>query len=134
MNPILKAKYQAKTLAKLNGIQLKQAQKQLAYQNGYPNWESYKKRIDTFWYQKHTPFLTEWFTNYRAAKDFRKQIQGYLLTYRGQFFVVDKEYISFIGFDPDDSIWKLINFDVSSNNALEKFHKYYGKQKGTKNE
>lgn len=130
MNPVLKAKRDAKKFAKLNGIQLKQAQKQLAFQNGYDDWESYKKRIDTFWYRKSSPFLTEWFTSHDEAKSFQSKNSGYLLTYRGQFFVVEREYISHIGYDPDDPVWEVIDFDVSSNNAIEKFFKYHGKRKG----
>ncbi|MFG1492694.1 hypothetical protein [Halobacteriovorax sp. ZH4_bin.1] len=129
MNPVLTAKREAKKFAKLNGIPLKQAQKQLAYQNGYSDWKSYKNRIDTFWYQKSSPFLTHWFAKYSEAKNYQKENGGYLLTFRGQFFVAQKEYILHMGLDPDDSVWELIDFDVSSNNSLEKFFKYQGKLK-----
>lgn len=129
MHPILQAKREAKRIAQLNGIKLKQAQKQLAYQNGFSNWESYKKHIDIFWYQKSSPFLTHWFATFDEAKCYQQQNHGYLLTYRGQYLVVDKDYIQYIGFDPDDPVWVIIDFDVSSNNSLEKFFKYHQKRK-----
>lgn len=134
MNPILWAKREAKKLAKFNGIQLKEAQKQLAYQNGFSDWISYKKHIDVFWYQKMSPFLNQWFAHYDEAKLYQNRNGGYLLTFRGQYFVAEREYIHHIGFDPDDSVWRLIDHDVSQNINLEKFFKYYGKTKESKHE
>jgi len=80
--------------------------------------------LDVFWYDQASPFLTQWFTNYKDAKKFRDEKDAYLLTYKGQYFVVDSNYIEFLGLDPEADLWKKINKDVSSAEALEKVFAY----------
>lgn len=129
MNPIIKAKKYAREISKTQKIQMKEALKVVAKENGFSDWKSYKNSIDTFWYSKFSPFLNHWFVSYSKALTFRKKQGGYLLTYKGQFFVASKNYIEHLGLDPDDNVWKLISYDVSSSNSLEKFFKYFGKPK-----
>lgn len=125
MNSILKAKKQAKVLSKEKKLKLKDALSLIAKQNDYPDWKSYKDSLDTYWYQKGSPFLNHWFVLYSEAQDFKKENGGYLLTYKGQYFIASAEYIEYIGIDPLDSVWVAINFDVASSQALEKFNNYY---------
>ena len=125
MNPILKAKQEAKKISKAEGMKLKDALLALAKEHQFPDWKSYKNSLDTFWYQKSSPFLTQWFIQHSEAHEFRKKNGGFLLTYKGQYFVASSDYIEFLGLDPKDPVWEAIGHDVSSSNALEKFHNYY---------
>ena len=124
MNPVLLAKKAAKDLARKKSIQLKKALEEVAQTNGHADWKSYKSSIDTFWYPMPSPFLTNWFVTHKEASVYRAQYRGYLLTYKGQFLVVSREYIADLGYDPDAQVWSEIDFDVSSAEALDRFHKY----------
>lgn len=125
MSSILDAKEQAKKISKTKKMKLKDALALVAKENNFSDWKSYKNSLDTFWYQKHSPFLTHWFVKYIEAKTFQNDNDGYLLTYKGQYFVASKDYIEYIGIDPNDTVWEAIDYDVSTSNALEKFHNYY---------
>lgn len=125
MNDVLKAKEQAKKISKDKKIKLKDALTMIAKENKFDSWKSYKNYLDTFWYQNSSPFLNHWFATHSEAEAFRQTNGGYLLTYKGQYFVASAEYIEFIGLDAQDPIWPSINYDVSSPNALEKFQNYY---------
>ena len=125
MSSILEAKEQAKKISKVKKVKLKEALLIIAKENDFPDWKSYKNSLDTFWYQKSSPFLNHWFAKHVEAKDFQKLNGGYLLTYKGQYFVASKDYIEHLGLDPLDTVWKAINYDVSSANAIDKFHNYY---------
>lgn len=129
MHPILKVKRESKALAKTNGISHKQALYQIAFQNGFSSWTEYRSYIDTYWYPKMSSFLNIWFSNYSEAKNYLLENGGYLLTYKGKYFIANSDYIEYIGFNPNDPVWKQVNFDLSSNNALEKFFKYYKNNK-----
>jgi len=125
MKSIIEAKKQAKILSKKTGIQLKDALEQIAQQNKFKTWKDYKNSLDTFWYEKASPFLNHWFTIYEDAKNFQKTHSGFLLTYKGQYFVASSDYIQHLGIDPSADIWKRIDYDVSSASSLEKFFEYY---------
>jgi len=129
MNSIIKAKKEAKQISKNKKVKLKEALEILAKENNYHDWKSYKNSLDTFWYEKGSPILNVWFATHSEASDFREKEGGYLLTYKGQYFVASRDYIEYIGLDPDDSVWAAIKYDVSSSSALEKFQKYYDKSK-----
>lgn len=127
MHPILKLRAKARWLAKQHNIKQKLALQQIAVEEGYSDWKSCKDAIDTFWYPKHSAFLNHWFTRHSDAEQLKNGDGGYLLTYKGQYFVAKEEYIRHLGFDPQDPVWVVINYDVSSGNALEKFFAYHGK-------
>lgn len=127
MSSILKAKKQAKKISKTKKIKLLDALMLVAKENDFPDWKSYKNSLDTFWYQKSSPFLNHWFVKYSEAKEFQKKNGGYLLTFKGQYFIASENYIEHLGLDPDDSVWRAIDYDVSSAAALEKFQNYYQK-------
>lgn len=125
MKSIIDAKKRAHFLSKKNGTKLKEALEIVANENQFSNWKDYKNSLDTFWYSHSSPFLNHWFASYEEARVFREKTSGFLLTYKGDYFVVYDDYIEYIGFHPKADIWRIINFDVSSSNALEKFYQYY---------
>lgn len=125
MDKIINIKTKAKLLAKKQNIKIKVALEILATKEGFENWKSYKNALDTYWYRKSSPFLNHWFAKHSDAINHQTQFGGYILTYKGQYFVAEKEYIAYIGHDPDDPIWKIINFDVSTSDALNKVVKVF---------
>lgn len=125
MKQIIEAKKYAHFLSKKKGIKLKEALEYIAKENNFSNWKSYKDSLDTFWYKKSSPFLNHWFSLYLEAKKIQKDNSGFLLTYKGQFFIAPDEYIEHLGIDPQANIWKKINYDINSADSLEKFYKYY---------
>lgn len=82
----------------------------LAKKNHFSDWKSYKNSIDTFWYNKSSPFLTNWFTVHAQAKIYQIENGGFILTYKGQYFVASHDYIDFLGFDSKHEIWKVVDF------------------------
>ncbi len=124
MKSIIEAKKQAHILSKEKDIKLKQALELLAKKNNFSTWKDYKNSLDTFWYQKSSSFLNHWFTLHQEALDYQKQYGGYLLTYKGQYFVASAEYIEHLGIDSRADIWKSIDFDISSSNAFDKMYEY----------
>lgn len=127
MNPILRLREQARRLSKQQNLRLKDALNAVAQEQGHPDWKTCKDALDTFWYPKMSAFLNHWFANYKEAQQHQKQFGGYLLTYKGQYFVASEDYVQGLGFDPKDPVWLAVNYDLSSSNSLEKFHRYYGK-------
>lgn len=56
-------------------------------------------------------FTNHWFARYEDARRSRQELDGYLLTYRRQFFVVSASYIEALGLDPGDPDWERIGRD-----------------------
>ena len=129
MKSIFEAKKLAKQISKSEGIQLKEALESVAREEKFPSWKAYKDSLDTFWYRKASPFLNHWFASHGEASEFHREQGGYLLTYKGQFFVVQPEYIEHLGIDPSADIWRRINFDVSGASSMEKVYEYLREQK-----
>ena len=125
MNKILRAKEDARKISKSKKLKLKEALLLIAKEKSFPDWKSYKDSIDTYWYQKSSPFLNHWFSKHSEANEYKEKSGGYLLTFKGQYFVTSREYIEHIGIDPDDKVWPAIKYDVSTSTALEKFYNYY---------
>lgn len=124
MKALIEAKKLGQILARRQDIKLKDALELVAKENQCDSWKDYKSSLDTFWYKKSSPFLTHWFTVHNEAVNFREREGGYLLTYKGQYFVVDRDYIEFLGLDPDAPVWQVIQYDVSPSNHLEKIYDY----------
>ena len=93
-------------------FQLKHALQVIALENGYESWKTVLEREDISWYPRPSPFALNWFSDYQGALDCMKQTRGYLLSYRGQFFVATADYIDYIGLDPEAEAWKKIGFNV----------------------
>lgn len=127
MKSIIESKKQARIIAKNKNIKLKQALEIIAQENNFPSWKDYKNSLDTFWYSQSSAFLNHWFTSHRDARDHQQKHGGYLLTYQGHYFVASAEYIEHLGINPNADIWKVIDFDVSRSNALEKLYQFLNK-------
>ena len=52
-----------------------------------------------------------WSAHYDEARAIRSEHGGYLLAYRRQFLIVDRDYIDSLGLDPDDPDWSAIARD-----------------------
>ena len=55
--------------------------------------------------------VNRWFTTYEKARASLDAEGGYLLPYRGQFFVTTQEGIRELRLDPDDADWARIGWD-----------------------
>jgi hypothetical protein len=55
--------------------------------------------------------LNRWFTSYEEARLSLESEGGYLLPYKGQYFVTMSEGIRELGLDPNDPDWDLIGRD-----------------------
>ena len=55
--------------------------------------------------------LNRWFTTYEEARASLEAEGGYLLPYKGQYFVTLGEGIRELGLDPDDPNWARIGWD-----------------------
>jgi len=55
--------------------------------------------------------LNRWFTTYEGARASLEQEGGYLLPYKGQYFVTEGEGIRELGLDPEDPDWERIGRD-----------------------
>ena len=55
--------------------------------------------------------LNAWFTSYEEARASLDAGGGYLLPYKGQFFVTQSEGIRELGLDPNDPDWALIGWN-----------------------
>lgn len=55
--------------------------------------------------------LNRWFRSYEEASASLLSEGGYLLPYKGQFFITLSEGIRELGLDPDDPDWALIGWD-----------------------
>lgn len=122
MKSIIDAKKRAKSISKEQNLKQKEALELVANEHGYDSWKAFKDAEDVFWYHKASPFLTQWFTTYREAKDYQKETSGYLLTYKGQYFVVDEAYIEHLGIPATAPVWDKIDRDVNSPESLEKIY------------
>lgn len=52
-----------------------------------------------------------WSAHYEEAASIRAAHGGYLLAYRRQFLIVDRDYIDSLGLDPDDPDWAALGRD-----------------------
>jgi hypothetical protein len=55
--------------------------------------------------------LSRWFTTYEEARASQASEGGYLLPYKGHFFVTTSEAIRELGLDPTDPDWARIGWD-----------------------
>lgn len=57
------------------------------------------------------PSLNRWYSNYDEAVRDREIVNGYLIGYKRQFLVVDRDYIESLDLDPDDPDWAEMAWD-----------------------
>ena len=124
MKSIIEFKKQAKILSKEKNVKIKEALEIISKQNGFLDWKAFRNSLDTFWYEKSSPFLTSWFTTHAEAINQKSANGGFLLTYKVKYFISDADYIKYLGIDPEAEIWKVIENYVSSSNSLDKMYEY----------
>lgn len=52
-----------------------------------------------------------WSARYEEARSIREAHGGYLLAYRHQFLIVDADYVTMLGLDPEDPDWDRMGRD-----------------------
>lgn len=88
-------------------IKHKHALEVIAIENKFSSWIDLKIQINFI----INGYLNAWFTHYSEAKYYLQSNGGYLLPYKNQFFICNRDYINQLGFDADDPDWKLIGYD-----------------------
>jgi hypothetical protein len=79
----------------------------IALEKGFKSWADLKTQLPFI----RGGFLNHWFATYEEAKIFQNKNGGFLLPYRGQFFICDGNYIRNLGFNPQDEDWDRIGYD-----------------------
>lgn len=109
-------------LARPVRVRLKHALAVVAEEQGAPSWLALVRAFEVRAAEDpgpppfHTPrldsCLNRWFTVHAEALESLRREGGYLLPYRGQFFVTEAEGILALGLDPGDPDWSAIGFDL----------------------
>jgi len=68
-----------------------------------------------------------WFAQYPEAKAAHQDCGGYLLAYKTQCLIVQRDFIETLGLDPDDPDWSKIAYDWIEPNNLEARARLYGR-------
>jgi hypothetical protein len=63
------------------------------------------------WVPRMDAIVNRWFRTYEEARASLQSEGGYLLPYRGQYFVTLREGVRELGLDPDDPDWERIGWD-----------------------
>lgn len=69
--------------------------------------------------------LNHWFARYAEARAHRHAHGGYLLAFRRQFFVVERDYVVTLGLDPDDPAWRALDWDWTHRHGAEARRRLY---------
>ena len=81
---------------------------------------------DSLWYQPDLDvFLNRWFASYTEARKSLENEGGFLLPYKGQFFVCEAGLIRALGLEPDDPDWERIGRDCvqpTDTQAYQRLH------------
>lgn len=88
-------------------IKHKHALAVIALENGFKSWFDFKAQTAFI----VGGFLNKWFTSYEEAKLQQQLSGGFLFPYKHQFFICEEGYIKYLGLDPRDVDWKLIDYD-----------------------
>lgn len=104
-------------------IKRKHALALIAIEKGFKSWAELKCQLPFI----RGGFLNQWFANHAEAKSYQQKNGGFILPFQNQFFVCDANYINNLGFDAEDSDWKLINYDWSSPSNKEAWQRLYKK-------
>ncbi len=88
----------------------------IALEHGFTSWQELKKDFDenlntSFIDNYPNGYLNKWFSTYDEAKEELTRQGGFLLPYKNQFFICESQYISQLGFDPNDKDWQAIEYD-----------------------
>lgn len=98
-------------VARRKRIKHRHALEVIAREAGFKSWKDLIDDHDTAWYPRKNSLITDWFDTYNEARECLEEKGGYLLTFRGRYFIACAEYIEILGLDPDDRLWREIGFD-----------------------
>src|SRR5437879_1606835 len=92
----------------------------IAAEWGFANWRQAKAALTgdsgavefgTLLYPVCGAGLNRWYARYEEAAPVREACNGYLLAYKRQYLVVDRDSIERLGLDPGDPDWSELGFD-----------------------
>ena len=93
----------------------------LAAEFGFGTWEACRRVLtetgtfddfgDLLAFTRHDRHLNSWFARYEEATAARGPSQPYLLAYRRQFLLCDRQYIRALGLEADDPDWDALGFN-----------------------
>lgn len=95
----------------------------IAQENGFECWVDLKCQIPFI----RGGYLNHWFSSYQEAKAYQEKHGGYLLPYKKQCFLCEKNYIANLGFNSDDPDWAAIGFDWVKPNDEDAWRRLYQK-------
>jgi len=95
----------------------------IALENGFESWRDLKCQLPFI----KGGYLNHWFSNYEKAKNFQNSEGGYLLPFKNQFFICDKNYIDNLELRSNDPDWALIGFDWYRPNDKAAWQRLYKK-------
>jgi hypothetical protein len=83
----------------------------------------------SLWYQSDLDvFLNRWFSSYAEARKSLESEGGFLLPYKGQFFVCEAEVIRAMGLEPDDADWEKIGWDCAQPMDMQAYQRLHEKR------
>jgi len=104
-------------------IKHKNALAVIALEKGFASWADLKCQLPFI----RGGFLNQWFKNYDDAKSYLQSNGGFLFPFQNQFFVCNSDYLNNLGFNSEDSDWKLIKFDWVKPKDKEAWKRLYKK-------
>jgi hypothetical protein len=85
--------------------------------------------VDSFWYQPDLDvFLNRWFSSYADARKSLENEGGFLLPYKGQFFVCEAEVIRAMGLEADDPDWERVGWDCAQPLDMQAYERLHEKR------
>jgi hypothetical protein len=109
--PLFSGKTPEEVLLHSGEIKLKHAYSVLAFEHGFSGWDEMKNRIvaeDCLLSPQLINSGIIWFSDYRKALIYFRKNGGYLLQYRDEFFVANRQYIEKLHLHPEDPDWTRI--------------------------
>jgi hypothetical protein len=83
----------------------------------------------SLWYQPDLDvFLNRWFASYEEARKSLENESGFLLPYKGQFFVCEAGLIRALGLDSDDPDWERIGWDCVQPLDMQAYQRLHEKR------
>lgn len=108
----------------LESMQLKNALRVIAVENGYDSWSNLKSTLDSaaetspfaeitdqFYPKGFTTYWNIWFAKYSQAKKVLSEGAGFLLPFKNQYFIVEEHFVDSIGLPHTLPEWKAIGND-----------------------
>ena len=126
----------ARVLDRRADVRLKHALAVIALEYGSESWLALKTAADRveeppMYVPRMETLLNRWFARYADARASLEEYAGYLLPYRNQFFICEREGIVALGLDPEDPDWKAIGYDWVRPADREAWSRLRGKRRAS---